>query len=131
MNEAASQSHIRLAAANQHLQLWRNNTGVAVDDTGRHVRYGLCNDSKQLNDKIKSSDLIGITPVLITPEYYGRILGVFTAVETKAPGWKYRDNDARAVAQKRFHDIVKAAGGFAGFAQTVDDFLWIIERGRK
>lgn len=128
MNEDTIQSHVRLAAANQGLQLWRNNVGACEDQTGRLIRYGLANESKAVNDKIKSSDLIGVTPVLITPDMYGRILGVFTALETKRPDWKYRDSDKRAVAQLRFHEIVREVGGFAGFVQSPEDMMRIIGR---
>lgn len=119
---------VRLAAAYQGLQLWRNNTGVAVDLNGRHIRYGLANDSKQLNDRIKSSDFIGITPYLVMPHDVGRIVGVFTALETKREDWHMTPGDKRAVAQAAFHDIVRQAGGFAGFVQSTDDMMRIIGR---
>lgn len=108
---------------------WRNNVGACIDNTGRMVRYGLCNDSKQLNEKIKSSDEIGITPTLIMPHHVGKVFGVFTALEYKEEDWKFRPSDKRAVAQLRYHDIVRAHGGFAGFAQSNADILRIIERG--
>jgi hypothetical protein len=121
----ASESTVQQTARVLHCQLtngqiWRNNSGASlmVDDTTgqtRMVRYGLGNDSAQLNKEIKSSDLIGITPVLITPAMVGYWLGVFTAYECKPPGWKLRPSDDRALAQAKFHDIVRASCGFAGF----------------
>jgi hypothetical protein len=63
-----------------------------------------------MNQRIKSSDLIGITPVLITQEMVGYRLGVFTAREIKRPGWVYT-GQPREVAQQRFGDIVIAHGG--------------------
>lgn len=128
MKESATASHVRLDAAQQNVLLWRNNTGAFKDETGRVVRYGLCNESAQLSKNVKSSDYIGITPVLITPEMVGRVIGVFTAVETKPSGWKLLPSDERGLAQKNFHDIVKNAGGFAGFASTVQQFRNIIGR---
>lgn len=128
MKESATASHIRLDAAQQGVDLWRNNVGVLFDDNGRPVRYGLCNDSPSMNKVIKSSDFIGITPVMITPDMVGQVVGVFTAVETKASGWKLRPSDQRGLAQQKFHDIVKLAGGFAGFASTVEHFRKIIRR---
>lgn len=129
MKESATASHIRLDAAQQNIDLWRNNNGAFKDEkTGRWIRYGLCNDSASLNKQIKSSDLIGITPVMITPEMVGTVVGVFTAVETKPSGWELKPGDDRGLAQKRFHDIVKRAGGFAGFASTVAQFRRIIGR---
>jgi hypothetical protein len=128
MRESAVASHIRLDAAQQNVELWRNNTGAYEDFTGRWVRYGLCNDSKALNSVIKSSDLIGSTPVMITPEMVGTVIGVFTAIETKPEGWVFRQSDKRAVAQQAFHDIVKKSGGYAGFATSTQEFRRIIRR---
>lgn len=128
MKEAASASYIRLYAAQQGVELWRNNVGVAVDDKGRHIRYGLCNDSPKLADRVKSSDYIGITPVLITPEMVGTVVGVFTAVETKSTDWILRPSDQRGIAQQAFHDIVRRVGGFAGFARTVEEFRRIVKK---
>lgn len=122
MKEQAVQNHIRLKAAQMGLELWRNNSGVLKDDRGVPVRFGLGNDSKKANQTIKSSDLIGITPVTITPDMVGQTLGVFTAIEVKGDGWQYRPNDKRSLAQKAYIDIVRRAGGIAGFARSVDEF---------
>lgn len=128
MRESAVSSHGRLYAAQQGVDLWRNNCGAFQDETGRWIRYGLCNDSKKLSEKVKSSDLIGITPTLITPEMVGYMLGVFTAIETKPTDWHMTPADKRAEAQAAFHDIVHKNGGFAGFAQSKEDFKRIIRR---
>lgn len=128
MKESATASLIRLEAANLGIDLWRNNVGALQDASGRLIRYGLCNDSAGLSKRIKSSDLIGITPVRITPQMVGYYLGVFTAVETKASDWVFNPNDERSSAQAKFHDIVRQAGGFAGFARTPEEFKRIIGR---
>ncbi len=133
MKESAATSHIRLDAAYQGVDLWRNNSGAFEDATGRWVRYGLCNESAALSEKIKSSDLIGICPVVITPDMVGQTIGVFVAVETKPSDWTppkptNLKEFARYLAQKKFHDIVKKSGGFAGFARNVQDFRKIIKR---
>ena len=128
MNESASSSHIRLTAAQLGVDLWRNNVGACTDKDGRLIRYGLCNDSAGLNKRIKSSDLIGITPVLITPDMVGQMVGVFTAVETKASDWQFMPNDQRAIAQAVFHDIVKNAGGRAGFARNAQELRMIVQK---
>lgn len=130
MNENAVAQRLQLEAANAGLHLWRNNVGVLIDDTGRPVRYGLANESPAVNKRIKSSDYIGVTPVLITPDLFGRILGVFTAFETKASDWTFKPSDDRAVAQMRFHDIVRGVGGFAGFVSHPDQMYPIIGRKR-
>lgn len=125
MSEAAAQSQIRLAAAQQGITLWRNQSGACYDDTGRLIRYGLANDSAQLNRRLKSSDLIGITPILIEPRHLGHRVGVFTAVEVKHPGWKRPGND-RERAQAEFIRIVREKGGLAGFATCVDELLGVL-----
>ena len=109
--------------------IWRNNSGACTDDTGRLIRYGLGNDSAQLNREIKSSDLIGITPVLVTEALYGHVLGVFTALECKPSDWHMRPSDKRAIAQAKFHDIVRDHGGFAGFVNDPNQIHSIIRRG--
>lgn len=127
MKESAVESHIRLFAAQQGLNLWRNNVGALPDKNGRPVRYGLCNDDARLNKRVKSSDFIGITPKFITPEMVGRIVGIFTAIETKHSDWAFAPTDERAVAQAAFHDIVRNVGGLAGFARNVEEFRRIIQ----
>lgn len=119
MSEASVSQQIRLDAASCGVDLWRNNSGAFQDLTGRWIRYGLANDSAELNERIKSSDLIGVRPLLITPEWVGHTVGVFIAVETKQPGWRM---DQRAKAQAAFHDIVRKDGGFAGFASSVAEW---------
>lgn len=52
-NEATVQSLVRLEASRKGCRLWRNNVGVLQDINGRPVRYGLANDSKQLNENFK------------------------------------------------------------------------------
>ena len=126
MNEAALQNHIREKFAHVG-PIWRNNSGACTDATGRLIRYGLGNDSAKMNGHIKSSDLIGIRPLLVdVPGIGWRMVGVFTAIEVKAPGWRLRDGDERAHAQARYHDVVRQSGGFAGFASSVDDVARII-----
>jgi len=114
-------------------QVWRNNSGAGriIDDHGveRMIRWGLANDSQQLNKQIKSSDLIGITPVRIEPHMVGYYLGVFTAYECKPEGWRLRPSDERGLAQDRFLTIVKDACGFAGFVTDPLDVNRIIGRG--
>lgn len=115
MNEDAVKSHVRLECARLGLQMWRNNVGACIDDTGRQVRYGLANESAQLNRKIKSSDLIGITTVKIMPHHVGQRFGLFTAFETKHSDWEFSPSDERAVAQLKFIDLVREAGGIGYF----------------
>lgn len=117
MNESSVAQRVALEAARLGILLMRNNVGVAIDQNGRHIRYGLMNESSKINEQFKSSDYIGPTPVRCYVEGIGwTVLGVFTAIETKESNWKFSQSDKRAVAQANFHDIVRKYGGFAGFA---------------
>ena len=120
-SEMATQADIRLRAPAWGGMLWRNNTGVLKDDSGTPVRFGLANDSAKLNKHVKSADLIGFMPRIVGAADVGLMLPVFTAVECKRGGWTWGGN-VREVAQQRFLNIVKVAGGVAGFAQSVSDF---------
>ena len=114
--EASVQNAIRLEASQKGLRLWRNNTGVAMDENGdRTVRYGLCNDSKKINKIVKSADLIGIRPRFIMPADVGTVLGQFVARECKPTDWTYRSTE-REVAQLKFLELVASLGGDASFA---------------
>lgn len=109
-DELAVQNHIRLSLGRGPVRLWRNNTGALKDASGRLVRYGLCTGS---------SDLIGFTTVTITPDMVGQQLAVFTAIEVK-------DKGRPTPEQLRFLEVVRAAGGMAGVARTVEDAQDII-----
>jgi len=122
------QTEIRLVTANNNGMLFRNNTGVAVNPAGQHIRYGLANESKAQNKRVKSSDLIGIQQVIIGPEHIGRTLGVFVAIEVKREGWKYTGTD-REQAQLKFIEKIREFGGLAGFAASVQDYHNIINEG--
>jgi hypothetical protein len=113
-SEAYVQSEVRLDEAKRGNLLWRNNVGVLRNERGTPVRYGLANDSPALNAKLKSSDLIGLTPVTIEPHMVGSVIGQFTALETKHAGWKYSGDD-REAAQAAFLQLVVSHGGRAAF----------------
>lgn len=121
-SEAAAQQRIRLAAPKQGVRLWRNNVGACTDERGNHIRYGLANESPAMNKAVKSADLIGITPVTIKPEHVGGMLGVFTSIECKRPGWRYGGN-AREAAQLAWAEVVISLGGIAQFATDPSE-IW-------
>lgn len=118
-SESQVQSILRVTAPKYGCSLWRNNNGASIDETGRHIRFGLGNDSKKLSEVWKSSDLIGITPMTSTA--VGQTFGVFTAVEVKKPGWK-KPSNKREIAQEAFLRTVRSMGGIGMFAQSVDDY---------
>lgn len=112
--EAGVQQRERLLASQTGGRLWRNNTGVLKNEAGIPIRFGLCNDSPKVNQQMKSSDLIGIMPILITKAMVGNYVGQFVAREVKAPGWTYKDTD-RERAQLKFITLINTLGGDGRF----------------
>lgn len=112
-SESRVASAVRLEASYRgDIVLWRNNVGALKDEAGRLVRYGLANDSKALNDRIKSHDLIGMYRRRIGPADVGSVIGQFLSVETKRDGWRYTGTE-REVAQMAWGAGVLAWGGHA------------------
>lgn len=100
-------------------RLFRNNVGEAwLGKTARtkeggvyiakpqRVVYGLC---------VGSSDHIGWTPVVITPDMVGTTVALFTAVEEKTI------RDRLSEPQRNFLDQVHRAGGLAYVARETKD----------
>lgn len=120
MSEASTQSAVRLEAARRGARLFRNNVGVLVDAKGRPVRFGLANDSAAVNRVVKSADLIGWEPVLITPDMVGSVIARFLSVECKAPDWRLDPRDPHEMAQVAWAQLVISGGGRAIFATGTD-----------
>jgi len=114
MSEAAVLQRVELAVSKRGGRVWRNNVGACTDEYGNHIRYGLANRSSQQNKHIKSSDLIGITPIRVVPSMVGGIVGIFTAIECKHGGWTYKGDDHEQ-AQDRFLKLVQSLGGIGEF----------------
>jgi len=113
MNETTIQNAIRIALSNAGVRVFRNNVGMLIDQKGNRVRYGLCNGS---------SDLIGWTPVTITPGMVGKPAAIFTAVEVKRPGGR------PTTEQRQFIEVVRQAGGIAYVATSPDEALSLLRR---
>lgn len=113
-SEAAVQAAVRLEAARKGVRLFRNNVGALIDSRGVPVRYGLANESKQVNEVMKSADLIGWRPVVIGPQHVGQCLAQFVSREVKAVGWRYTGAD-REPAQLAWAQLVITGGGDASF----------------
>lgn len=113
--EAYTQSRVRLEAPYKGVTLWRNNSGAFTNpETGQLVRFGLGNDTKGLNESVKSADLIGWRRLLITPAMVGSIIGQFVSRECKRPNWKWTGTE-RELAQRKWALAVVAGGGDAAF----------------
>lgn len=107
MTESDIQTQVRIRASELGLVLFRNNVGECTDSkTGRRVKFGLCTGS---------SDLIGWTPVTITPEHIGQTVAVFTAVEVKTPTGRV------SPAQKNFIERCQASGAIGIIARQPGD----------
>lgn len=122
-SEAAIQNMVRLESSTVGCRLWRNNVGAysKKKPPSPGTRWGLCNDSAEMNAHIKSSDLIGLKPVLILPKMVGSTIGQFVAREVKKSDWQYKETD-REVAQLRFLELVTALGGDACFVNGKGTF---------
>ena len=103
---------IMLGLSTPGVRLFRNNVGALKDVEGRLIRYGVANPG--------GSDLIGWRSITVTPDMVGRKLAVFLAIEVKGEHGKATDH------QRNFIARVRADGGLAGVARTVEDALAII-----
>ncbi len=102
-SEAAIINEVKLEAGRKGVHLWRNNVGMMLDKQANiFVRFGLANESLTMNAAIKSADLIGIRPVLITQDI-------------KNSDWQYKGTD-REQAQLKWAELISSLGGDAAFA---------------
>lgn len=119
-SEGAVQANVRLEASKLSLTgrrvcLFRNNVGALKDERGVPVRYGLANDSKAMNENLKSGDLIGWETLTVTPAMVGQQVAQFLSVECKEEGWHFTGTP-REVAQQNWAYLVLAGGGRSLFA---------------
>jgi hypothetical protein len=120
--EAEVGKRTRLSVAENGGLLWRNNVGAMQDANGNFIRFGLANESKAINEKVKSSDYVGIIPITVLPEHMGMQIGQFVAIETKEPGWTF-SGTKREIAQRKFLELVVAKGGRGSFYNGVDELV--------
>lgn len=119
-NESLVQQEIRLKASQKGIILWRNNSGCMKTPSGGFVRFGLGNESKEMNERFKSADLIGITPYVITADDIGKTVGIFTSIEVKREGWK-NDNSTRSKGQFAWAKLITKLGGVAKIISSPND----------
>lgn len=120
-SEAWVQQQVRFKAAQFGARAWRNNVGATPTKCSqcgskqRPIRYGLANDSMQLNQQIKSSDLILAIPRVITADMVGGTIAQFGGIECKRSGWHYTGRGSET-AQAAWLTLIKSLGGFAEFS---------------
>lgn len=110
-SELTIQNEIRLALSDAGVPAFRNNVGAYKSPKGHYITFGVGEKG--------GSDLICITPVMITPDMVGKKIGVFTAIEVKTPTGRPTKE------QEKFIDAVLRFGGYAGIARSPDDALKI------
>ena len=128
-SENWAQQQVRFQAGRAGAYAWRNNVGATsakvkttcprcqnrYEIKQQPVRYGLANESMQLNKVMKSSDLILAIPRLITPQHVGQTIAQFGCVEVKKPGWKYSGNEHEQ-GQGNWLALINSIGGYACFS---------------
>lgn len=104
---------------------WNNPTGraVAIHEAKKPCR--VCGTRPVINKFISfglpgSADILGITPVTITPDMVGKRIGVFTGIEVKTD-----DNDQQE-NQRNFQAAVEANNGFYIVARGTCDLKQIL-----
>jgi hypothetical protein len=112
MKEANLMRRIMLAVGN-YATIWRNHVGMIKDERGQAHRFGLC---------VGSSDLIGFTPVTVTPDMVGQRVAVFTAIEVKTQTGRLTD------AQEHFLEFVRRGGGIGIVARSEADLSPVIRK---
>lgn len=122
-SEAWVQSKVRLEAPRAGVQLWRNNVGALKDSRGVPVRYGLANDSADMNKTVKSGDLIGWRSFVIEAHHVGARFAQFVSRECKKVAWSWGEDIERETAQLAWNNLVLKAGGDAKFVQGEGSFL--------
>ena len=109
--ETNLQASIDMALSVAGVRVFRNNVGQSKTEDGRFIHYGVGGKG--------GSDMIGYTPVTITPDMLGTVVGVFTAIEVKTPTGRVSPE------QQHFVDMVNASGGRAGIARSPEDAVRI------
>lgn len=129
MSEARVMKKIWVECGKRGIRLFRNNVGQAWQGSGKIVRVShegeqwcepgdvILRRARPINFGLEkdTGDLIGWTPVLVTPDMVGSTLAVFTSVETKDEGYSPTEG------QLNWQRVVKEAGGRAFVAYSEAD----------
>ena len=112
--ESDSQKLVQFEASEKGCRLMRNNNGACYDNKGHFIQYGLGNEGK-LNKTLKSPDLVGVRPVVITHAHIGTTIGQLLLREMKEPGWRFTGKDGEQ-QQLDFLLLMASFGADAAFA---------------
>jgi hypothetical protein len=115
MSESVVLKKIMIAMSRVGGRVFRNNVGFFKTVDGRFIATGLCSGS---------TDLIGWTSIIITPEMVGKKIAVFTAIEAKKEDFKLTKSMAKHIEhQINFIETVKKAGGISGMVRCEKELI--------
>lgn len=95
-----------------NVKLWRNNRGQVMLPNGGRLSYGVGPNG--------ASDFIGYRTLTITQDMVGSVVAQFLCVESKRPGERATDEQARFIA------YVEADGGHGGVAHSGNEAIRIL-----
>lgn len=128
-----------VALARLGVLVWRLNTGKGWVASGKPIR--LADGSVKLpggrpislgfslmdtEPVVGAGDLIGATPVTVTPEMVGKQVLVFSSFEAKRT-----DGGRRSADQVRWAGIIADAGGISGFFRSPEEAEAIVSVWKK
>lgn len=118
-SEADILHRVMLAASAAGLTTWRNNTGLAWTGDAERLADGsiLIRNPRPLHAGLckGSADLIGLRPILVTPDMIGAVVAQFIALEVKTARGRLSREQARFLA------FVRERGGLALVARSAAD----------
>lgn len=122
-NENPIQAQILMRLSRGLTRMFRNHVGQGW--TGKFIRtdgpFVILKNARRCTFGliVGSSDTVGWTSVVVTPEMVGKVVAIFTAIEVK-------DATKPTEDQTRFINNVRAAGGIAGVAHSPDEATAIL-----
>ncbi len=120
-SEADLMRSCQLRATELGARLWRNNSAQGWVGRVRSIAAGgtsvILDNARPLHAglSVGSSDLIGLLPVLITPDHVGQTFGRFLSPEIKSRTGRLTE------AQRAWLGTVTRLGGLAGVVRSIDD----------
>lgn len=147
MSEVNVMRRIMKRLSSEGARVFRNNVGQAWTGLAKVIRKSgtyYCEEGDVIVKharrfhgglEVKSSDIIGWTPVEITENMVGKTVAVFTGIEVKSDEKKasaaVTSKQAHEKGQQNFCAAIRLSGGFSGFAGSEDQALDIIRSQRS